>query len=417
MIEYITSKNLFLLIRDTLKLIDRRLMDHGSRVSYIMYKMLQCKGGYEPFELADIVLLATLHDIGAYKTDDIGDMLRFETRDYLQHSVYGFLFIKYLSPLEEKAKILLYHHMDYKQIENLDYQYKDVAACLNLAEKVDTYNKALGDQFDYTMFNRFSGVRFSEEALTLLDQAVAQYDIFEKIKTEDYQRELDELLNFILFSNEEKKKYLEMLMYCIGLRGEYSVVDKVTSICIAQEIGKKLGIGGEDMEKLYYGALIHDIGMLSIPQKIISADRKLTPEEMTLVRSHVMVEEKILNNRLHPEVVKVAVAHHERCDGSGYPKGLKEADMNQLQKILQVADTITALTNNRVYREKLSKEQVIDILGEEVKKNQFDKEIVGLYINYYDTIMNIVSNKSTEILTMHTKLEKNYELVCSKFKK
>ena len=97
MIEYITSKNLFLLIRDTLKLIDRRLMDHGSRVSYIMYKMLQCKGGYEPFELADIVLLATLHDIGAYKTDNIGDMLRFETRDYLQHSVYGFLFIKYFA--------------------------------------------------------------------------------------------------------------------------------------------------------------------------------------------------------------------------------------------------------------------------------------------------------------------------------
>ena len=73
--EYIHSKDIFLLIRDTLKLADTQEMEHGSRVAYLLYKMLECRGGYEKFELADFVFLASLHDIGAYKTDKQKDIV------------------------------------------------------------------------------------------------------------------------------------------------------------------------------------------------------------------------------------------------------------------------------------------------------------------------------------------------------
>ena len=87
--EYIRSRDIFLLMRDILKLIHPRLMEHGSRVAYMVYKMLEDKGGYEEFELADIVMLVTLHDIGAYKTEAGGamnDMLRYESRDSMAHN-------------------------------------------------------------------------------------------------------------------------------------------------------------------------------------------------------------------------------------------------------------------------------------------------------------------------------------------
>ena len=87
--DYISSKNIFFLIRDTLRLIDGRVMEHGSRTAYIVYKMLQCKGGLEDYEMADIAMLVTLHDIGVYKTDNPGDVLRYEGRDYMPHSIYG----------------------------------------------------------------------------------------------------------------------------------------------------------------------------------------------------------------------------------------------------------------------------------------------------------------------------------------
>ena len=98
-IEYITSKNLFLLICDTLKLLDESLVKHGVRVSYIMSKMMECKGDYEKYEIADYMLLAMLHDIGAYKTDDVRKQLTFEAKNTMPHSIYGYLFLKYLSIL------------------------------------------------------------------------------------------------------------------------------------------------------------------------------------------------------------------------------------------------------------------------------------------------------------------------------
>lgn len=69
--EYIKSKDIFLLMRDIMKMINPTLMEHGSRVAYIVYKMLQEEGRYEEFELADIVMVATMHDIGAYKSDGL----------------------------------------------------------------------------------------------------------------------------------------------------------------------------------------------------------------------------------------------------------------------------------------------------------------------------------------------------------
>lgn len=120
--EYIKSRDIFVLMRNTLRLIHPRLMEHGQRVAYMVYKMLEDKGIYEEFELADIVMVATLHDIGAYKTEAgvLNDMLRYESRDSRAHTIYGYLFFKYLSPVEDLAKVIMYHHMDYEQLRKID---------------------------------------------------------------------------------------------------------------------------------------------------------------------------------------------------------------------------------------------------------------------------------------------------------
>ena len=248
--EYIKSKDLSLLIRDTFKLIDRKLMDHGSKTAYLFCKMLEQTGKYEMYEIADFSILATLHDIGAYKTDDLNNVLQFEHKTYMPHSVYGYLFLKYLSPLEEQSKMLLYHHIDYSKIESLQYAFKDEMGYLNLAEKVILYKDALGDQFDVTMFDKYEGRKFSKEALDLYHRVVEDCDLFEKLRTEEYQQELDELLDYVLFSDEEKNKYLAMLMYCTGFRSESFVVDTVTTICICNEIGRHMGCTPDELELL-----------------------------------------------------------------------------------------------------------------------------------------------------------------------
>lgn len=416
--EYIKSKEIFLLMRDTLKLIHPRLMEHGSRVAYMVCKMLEDKGGYEEFELADIVMVATLHDIGAYKTeaDNLNDMLRYESRDSVAHSIYGYLFFKYLSPVRELSKVIMYHHTDYEQLKKIDYPYKELAAYINIAEKMDIYSKAMGDQFDMHMFQKQAGTKLSPEGLEQFYQTAQKHDIFTKIQTEEYQKELDYIVDFMIYNNEDKKKFVEMLMYCYGFRRKSAVVDAVTTICVSGEIADKMLLKNDERELLYYGALIHDLGMLAIPRDIIEAPRKLEPEEIKQVRTHIAIAEKFLRKRMREDVLEIAIAHHERADGSGYPRKLKDYQMNHMQKILQVADTVTGLTNKRNYREPLHKEQVIAVLNEEVTKNRLNRQIVNTFIRSYDTIMERVQTESAEIMKMYQTLNYQYDQVSKKFK-
>lgn len=416
--EYIRSKDIFVLTRDALKLIHPRLIEHGSRVAYMVYKMLQEKGGYEEFELADIVMVATLHDIGAYKTEAgaLNDMLRYESRDHRAHTIYGYLFFKYLSPVEDLARIIMYHHTDYEQLKKVDYVYKHIAAYINIAEKMDIYSTAMGMQFNMQMFHKQAGTKLSDEGLDLFYQVAKKYDIFTKLKSNEYKKELDEIIDYMLFSNEDKKKFLEMLMYCIGFRNEASVIDTITTVSICDELANKLLFNEEEKERLYYGALLHDLGMLAVPKEITDAPRKLKPEEIKLVNKHVGVTAKVLENRMREDIIDIATAHHERGDGSGYPKKLRNYQMTQEQRVLQVADTVTGMISKRSYRESLHKEEVINILKEEAAKNRLNEQVVDTLIKYYDNIMDGVETKSAEIMKMYQTLNSQYSQVSKRFK-
>ncbi|MCH5256727.1 MAG: HD domain-containing protein [Lachnospiraceae bacterium] len=416
--EYIRSKDIFVLVKDTMRLIHPRLIEHGSRVAYMVYKMLQEKGGYEEFELADIVMVATLHDIGAYKTEagSLNDMLRYESRDNKAHPIYGYLFFKYLSPVEDLARVIMYHHTDYEQLKKVDYEHKNLAAYINIAEKMDIYSTAMGAQFDMKMFHKQAGTKLSDEGLELFYRVAKKYDIFEKLKTNEYKDELDDIIEYMLFSNEDKRKFLEMLMYCVGFRSESCVIDTITTVSICDELANKLLLTDEEREKLYYGALLHDLGMLAVPKEITDAPRKLKPEEIKIVTKHVGVTEKVLKDRMREDIVAIATGHHEKGDGSGYPKKIKNYQMTQEQRILQVADSVTGMINKRSYREPLHKPEVVAILNEEAAKNRLNKQVVDTMINFYDSIMDGVTTKSAEIMKMYQTLNSQYSQVSKRFK-
>ncbi len=416
--EYIKSKDIFLLMRDIMKLINPTLMEHGSRVAYIVYKMLQEENRYEEFELADIVMVATMHDIGAYKTEKtrMNDMLQYETRDNMAHSIYGYLFFKYLSPLPDLSKVIMYHHRDYEKLKDSDYEYKDVAAYVNIAEKIDIYANTMGTRFDVNMFRKQAGTKLSETGLERFYQCNDKYNLLEKIKGEEYKQELDEIVEYMIFSNEDKKRFLEMLMYCYGFARESMVLDTVTAVCICEEICQMMFLPEQEREILYYATLIHDIGMLAIPQEIIRALRRLKKEEIKIVRSHIEIARKHLETRMKDEVLDIALAHHERGDGSGYPNRLKEGQISLHQGILQVVDVVSALVSKRSYREAMSKQQVIGLLNEEASKKQLKQQIVSMFVNSYDEIMEHVKTETARTLKMYQTLNLQYQQVSKKYK-
>ena len=233
---------------------------------------------------------------------------------------------------------------------------------------------------------------------------------------EEYETELDELMGYIIFTNEEKKFYLKMLLFSFGYFHEMKVVDAETTMCISEELAKKMVITEKDAEKLYYAAMIHDIGMLAIPRSIQNTKRRLYKSELEAVKEHVEIARKILSNRMDEEIVEIACAHHERTNGLGYPTGMKATQMNRLVKILQVSDVVTAMVNQRPYREPLQKQEVIKNLNLEKEQKGLSAEVVTIMIENYDEIIGEVNKTREKLMSVHLKMTEQYDRLYTKFK-
>ena len=127
---YIDTENLLGIVRRACNYVDPRLMDHGYRVAGIVWKILMAKGGYGPREIRDICFLALLHDVGAYKTDEISRLVQFEMENAENHAIYGYLFIRYFSPFADMAPCILHHHTPWRtleQVEGMSARQKEIA--------------------------------------------------------------------------------------------------------------------------------------------------------------------------------------------------------------------------------------------------------------------------------------------------
>ncbi len=414
-VEYITSRNIVNLIYETMRLMDKPLSHHCMRVSYIMSKMLETRQTYERYEIADYMTLALLHDIGAYKTDDVRKQLTFETKNSIPHTVYGYLFLKYLSPLEEQSKMVLYHHMDYTRTKDMDYRYRFEMEVLKVAEMMDIWQRSFGEKFDYKMLQKYSGSKFDPEVCELLEQTVKKYDIFTKLADRTYKEEYSESLEYVLFSDDEKERYLKMLMYCTGLRNERMVSETIATIHVCRELCRKLKLSENDKNEVYYAALLHDIGMIAMPSSLLNAPRSLNDEEKNFIKTHVEIMEKTLEGKLSQEIIKIAAAHHERFDGSGYPHALKGSAMGNKEAILQISEQVVNAIEEKPYREAHTKQEVVDELNEGIITGKYDGIVTDTFLKHFDEIMERAVQKAETTLVTHQKLLRNYNQVYKSF--
>jgi len=151
--------------------------------------------------------------------------------------------------------------------------------------------------------------------------------------------------------------------------------DRLSKYSVA--LGEKLGLSEDLRIALRRGGLIHDIGKLAVPEHILLKPGPLTPEERKIMEQHTVVGERICTPlRSFRHVLPIIRHHHEKQDGSGYPDGLKGAQVPLTARILQITDIYDALTTDRPYRKALPLEKALAIMQEEVKRGWWDGSIL-----------------------------------------
>jgi len=142
---------------------------------------------------------------------------------------------------------------------------------------------------------------------------------------------------------------------------------------------------------IYYAAPLHDIGKIGIPDSILLKAGPLSPEEFEVMKTHTTIGYSILKESKNPNLLmgaSIALSHHERYDGKGYPKGLKAGEIPLCGRIVAVIDVFDALTSRRPYKEAWSVEKAFDRLFAE-RGRQFDPEVVDAFLAHRQKIAEI----------------------------
>lgn len=153
-------------------------------------------------------------------------------------------------------------------------------------------------------------------------------------------------------------------LYRIKMHHEYTFKHSLHVAILTGLLGKWTGFTGTRLKDLILSGLLHDIGKIFIPEKILDKPGPLTAEEMDIVRQHPLQGYYLLNDcaEISQEVKLGVLQHHEREDGSGYPLGLKGKDVNLCAKFVAVADIYDAMTTERVYRKEIPPLTAIHIM-------------------------------------------------------
>ncbi len=147
---------------------------------------------------------------------------------------------------------------------------------------------------------------------------------------------------------------------------------------LAVEIGRDLGVGPTDLQHLEIGGYLHDIGKIGVRDSVLLKEGSLTPEERAAIERHQTIGLEILEPvDLAPEVLAFVAGHHEKLDGSGYPRGIDGHEIGLVTRIATVADICDALTSDRPYRRGLSVRQALDTLTREVEAGKLDADAVA----------------------------------------
>jgi HD-GYP domain-containing protein (c-di-GMP phosphodiesterase class II) len=140
-------------------------------------------------------------------------------------------------------------------------------------------------------------------------------------------------------------------------------------------IANKLRFSAEDQKLVFYAGLVHDVGDLFIPKRVLYKPARLTPDEMDLIKSHARRGAELLLSFGTPgPVIQTALQHHERVDGAGYPSNTRREEINPFAKIVAISDVYDALTNNRPYERGMTPHEAI--LKMRTLEGKFDPQIL-----------------------------------------
>jgi HD-GYP domain-containing protein (c-di-GMP phosphodiesterase class II) len=177
---------------------------------------------------------------------------------------------------------------------------------------------------------------------------------------------------------------------------------------LSRLIADFFGLPAREVKRITAGALLHDLGKAGIPLEILENPGRLDDREMAVMKTHILLTKEALEGNVSEKIERIAFRHHERLDGSGYPLGLKGAAISFPERIVMVADILSALSGVRSYKRSFPKGHVLAILGEMAEDGKIDPLIVRKIAENYDCLIHKTTLLTKPITESYDRLSADY---------
>jgi len=221
-----------------------------------------------------------------------------------------------------------------------------------------------------------------EVVMASLERALEKKRLQQEV--ENYRRHLEEMVGERTQQLRSERSYedtLEALGAAIDLRDSETAGHSRRVAMYSTKIAKELDVAEHELKTIIRGAWLHDIGKLATPDAILLKPGALTQEEWRIMQRHAEIGYDLVKRiPFLAQAAEIILSHHERWDGSGYPRGLKARDIPLGARVFAVADTVDAMTSDRPYRSALSFEET----EEEIRRgsgSRYDSQVANVFLS------------------------------------
>jgi HD-GYP domain-containing protein (c-di-GMP phosphodiesterase class II) len=379
--------DLVLCLSQAVDLVSPLVADHHRRTAQIAYGLgMQMKLPED--ELHDLVIAASLHDVGGLTRRDRLAALDFEYQDPYGHAVLGYLLLMSFPRFRDSADIVRFHHVPWRDGEGSLFDGIPVPQSSHLLHLADRVAVLLDPGHD--VLGQVDGILEKIRAGTGERFVPAQVEALEGLAEREafwldtvYLQHLDTLgrrlrWEQIYLTEEDFLGLTNLFRRIIDFRSRFTASHSAGVAATADVLAQLCGFSPADCRTIHLAGLMHDLGKLAVPAEILEKPGRLTPEEFAVIRRHTYFTFHLLEPLRVLDVIRIwAALHHERMDGHGYPFHLSGEEIPLGSRIVSVADVFTALTEDRPYRRGMSCADAFRILSEAVTDHRLDRQVVN----------------------------------------
>ena len=401
-------RQMVIAIETAVSLVGMNDTNHGKRVGYIASQIAH-QLGYSDADAQYVFDLGMLHDCGVSTEQMHANLVNhFDWEEAHTHCEIGHRLLKDFAPLAKFAVPILYHHTAWTDLRRRDVSATDarMANLIYLSDRIDVLGAAhyetdilltRGNVVD--AITRHAGTLFDPElvdAFLQVEKSEAFWIALENRHITRYVWDMGRFQNSESLSLEQLKQLSWIMAYIVDQKSPFTAQHSAGVAALSRFLAATLGLPDNLCDKIEVAGLLHDLGKLHTPDRILGKPGPLSDAERSIMNQHSYETYEILRHiEGLDDIARWAAYHHEGLNGAGYPFHPGGNELGIEPRIIAVADIFQALVQDRPYRQGLPLDEVLAVLEQLVCEGKIDQAIVALARQHGETCFEIARQRQS----------------------